>query len=85
MLHVLKPLATLFTTILEQGLQPSSFNMGFLIPTCILKKGKDALDPNNSRDIVISLIVTKTYEHVIDAREKPPTNYNLVSPREDRP
>ena len=65
--HILTPLSILFTECLHQGIQPHSFSSGSLTP--VGKKGKDLLDPNNSRGIVISPILAKTYEHIIDNRE----------------
>ena len=65
--HILPALAAFFNKILLHGLQPADFNNGVLNP--VLKKGKDFLDPNNSRGIVISPILSKTYEHIINKRE----------------
>ena len=66
--HILKPLASLFTQALQEGIQPDDFNTGFLTP--VEKKGKDYLDPNNSRGIVISPILAKVYEHLLNLREE---------------
>lgn len=65
--HILTPLSILFTECLQQGIQPQTFSFGSLTP--VGKKDKDLLDPNNSRGIVISPILAKTYEHIIDSRE----------------
>ena len=65
--HIASPLATMFTAALHQGIQPDSFTTGSLTP--VGKKGKDILDPNNNRGIVISPILAKVYEHIIDLRE----------------
>ena len=65
--HILHPLARLFTSCIHRGIQPVDFSTGSLTP--VEKKDKDNLDPNNSRGIVISPIICKTYEHLIDGRE----------------
>ncbi len=66
--HILQPLATLYTSALHNGIQPQEFSIGTITP--IGKKDKDHLDPNNHRGIVLSAILAKVYEHIIDKREE---------------
>ena len=49
---------------------------GFLTP--VGKKDKDHLDPNNSRGIIISLIIAKVYKHVLDRCEPPYDKTDLL-------
>ena len=66
--HILKPLSKLFSICMQEGIQPSDFANGSLTP--VGKKGKDLTDPNNSRGIVVSLIISKAYEHIVDGRQE---------------
>ena len=66
--HILTAISTLLTSALHAGIQPASFTTGTLTP--VGKKDKDLMDRNNSRGIVISPILAKVFEHVIDQREQ---------------
>ena len=65
--HILHPLSRLFTICMQEGIQPAAFSTGSLTP--VGKKDKDLLDPNNSRGIVVSPVISKAYEHVVNSRE----------------
>ena len=61
------PLSSFFTLCLQQGLHPNSFSTGTFIP--VDKKYKDLFNPNNCWGIMISPILAKIYEHIIDGRK----------------
>ena len=69
---LLPHLADLLTAILICKYVPNLFKEGIL--ATIHKKGKDPLDKDNFRGIVLSAILAKLCEHVIQAREKPITD-----------
>jgi hypothetical protein len=67
--HILPPLSSLFTVILQSTILPTTFSTGILTP--VLKKGKNPHHTDNYRGIVVSPIIAKTFEHILLKREQP--------------
>lgn len=73
-------IALLFQMILTQGIVPSCFSLGMVIP--ILKKGKPAEQPSSYRPVTISSVFCKLFEIVLfdeiyDKCEMPPHQFGF--------